>query len=124
MREKNKDEGRLRHILKYATNVEEMTAGITYEDFANDKIRYFAIMKNVEVVGEAAYMLTRDFTTLHPELPWPQIIGMRHVLVHGYATVSPLRLWETAINDIPLLKKQVEIYLKEYERNGGAVPRV
>lgn len=115
MREKTKDKGRLQHILKYAANVEEMTAGITYEDFANDKIRYFAIMKNVEVVGEAAYMLTREFTEQHPQLPWPQIIGMRHVLVHGYATVSPARLWETAVKDIPLLKKQVEIYLTEFE---------
>lgn len=114
MREQIKDEGRLRHIVKYASNVEEMTVGITYEDFSKDKIRYYAIMKNVEVVGEAAYMLTKEFTTAHPELPWHQIIGMRHVLVHGYATVSPQRLWNTAVNDIPALRQQVEKYLEDY----------
>lgn len=91
-----------------------MTAGITFEDFANDKMRYFAIMKNIEVVGEAPYMLTKDFIERHPESPWQQIIGMRHVLVHGYATVSPRRLWETAIEDIPVLKNQVEKYLDDY----------
>lgn len=80
MREQTKDKGRLQHIVKYSTNVEEMTAGITYEDFSHDKIRYYAVMKNIEVVGEAAYMLTKEFTALHPELPWSQIIGMRHVL--------------------------------------------
>lgn len=115
MREPIRDEGRLRHIVKYASNVEEMTIGITYEDFSKDKIRYFAIMKNIEVVGEAAYMLTKEFIALHPELPWQQIIGMRHVLVHGYATVSPRRLWETAVDDIPALKKQVEKYLEEFK---------
>lgn len=90
-----------------------MTDGITYEDFAKDKIRYFAVMKNIEVVGEAAYMLTKEFIASHPELPWQQIIGMRHVLVHGYATVSPKRLWQTAVDDIPALKKQVELYLND-----------
>lgn len=101
------------HIIKYASNVEEMTEGIRYEDFANDKLHFFAVMKNIEVVGEAAYMLSKDFKERHPELPWNQIIGMRHVLVHGYATVSPQRLWETAVNDIPSLKTQIEKYLEE-----------
>lgn len=50
---------------------------------------------------------------MHPELPWQQIIGMRHVLVHGYVTVSPLKLWKTAVNDIPKFKKQVLTYLKQ-----------
>ncbi len=61
MREPIRDEGRQRHIVKYASNVEEMTDEITYEDFAKDKIRYFAVMKNIEVVGEATYMLTKEF---------------------------------------------------------------
>lgn len=115
MREQSRDAGRLRHIVKYSSNVEEMTAGITCEDFVKNKILYFAVMKNIEVVGEAAYMLTKEFKASHPELPWHQIIGMRHVLVHGYATVSPQRLWETAVNDIPALRKQVETYLNDIQ---------
>jgi uncharacterized protein with HEPN domain len=115
MREPSRDKGRLLHIVKYATNVEEMTEGFTFEQFAKDKIRYFAVMKNVEVVGEAAYMLTKEFIASHPELPWKQIIGMRHILVHGYATVSVKTLWNTAINDIPPLKRQVEKYLESME---------
>ena len=74
-----------------------MIDGITYDDFAKDKLRYFAVMKNIEVVGEAAYMLSKEFIIMHPELPWQQIIGMRHVLVHGYATVSSRKLWNTAL---------------------------
>ena len=114
MREPDRDKGRLQHILEYASNVEQMTEGVTYDQFANDKILFFAVMKNVEVVGEAAYMLSKEFIIMHPELPWQQIIGMRHVLVHGYATVSSQKLWSTAIRDIPALKRQVQKYLDEY----------
>lgn len=113
MREPIRDKGRLEHIITYSENVEQMTGNITFDEFKNDKIRYFAVMKNIEIVGEAAYMLSKEFIIMHPELPWQQIIGMRHVLVHGYVTVSPLKLWKTAVNDIPKLKKQVLTYLKQ-----------
>lgn len=115
MREPIRDKGRLEHIIHYSENVEEMTKDITFDDFKKDKIRYFAVMKNIEIVGEAAYMLSKEFIIMHPELPWQQIIGMRHVLVHGYVTVSPLTLWKTAINDIPSLKRQVLTYLDQME---------
>lgn len=95
MREPSRDKGRLLHIVKYATNVEEMTEGFTFEQVAKDKIRYFAVMKNVEVVGEVAYMLTKEFIASHPELPWKQIIGMRHILVHGYADLLVSRPFGT-----------------------------
>lgn len=117
MREPIRDEGRLKHIVEYAENIEKMISNISFEQFEKDNILYFAVMKNVEVVGEAAYMLSKEFIVSHPELPWQQIIGMRHVLVHGYATVSKQKLWNTAKNDIPPLKQQVLLYLKEYEGN-------
>ena len=112
MREQAKDKGRLEHIVKYASNVEEMTRDANFEQFAANKVLYYAVMKNIEVVGEAAYMLTKEFLLLHPELPWKEIIGMRHILVHGYATVQPRKLWDTAIYDIPKLKQQVLRYLE------------
>ena len=68
-------------------------------------------MKNVEVIGEAANMLTRHFRNEHTQLPWRQIIGMRHVLVHGYSNVSDEDLWLTATSEINALRKQVEQYL-------------
>ena len=117
MREPDRDAGRLKHIVEYAENIERMLSNANYEQFEKDYVLYFAVMKNVEIVGEAAYMLSKEFIVSHPELPWQQIIGMRHVLVHGYATVSKQKLWATAKNDIPPLKQQVLQYLKEYEEN-------
>ena len=115
MREPIRDKGRLEHIIEYAKNVEKMIEGVDFQEFENNNMLYFAVMKNVEVVGEAAYMLSKEFIIMHPEMPWQQIIGMRHVLVHGYATVSKQKLWNTAQNDLPTLKQQAIKYLKEFE---------
>lgn len=111
MREHSRDYGRLEDILKYAQNVELIVSGITYEQFVADIRIYYSVMKNIEVIGEAANMLTRHFRETHSELPWRPIIGMRNVLVHGYAQVSDADLWQTATNDIRPLRKQVQHYL-------------
>ena len=65
-------------------------------------------MKNIEVVGEAAYMLTKAFKKAHPEIPWKVVQGMRHVLVHDYANVVSATLYDTAVNDMIPLHQQIE----------------
>ena len=111
MREHSRDRGRLEDILKYAQNVEQIVSGITYEQFVTDIRIYYSVMKNVEVIGEAANMLTRHFRETHTELPWRLIVSMRNVLVHGYAQVSDADLWQTATSDIQPLREQVQRYL-------------
>jgi uncharacterized protein with HEPN domain len=53
-------------------------------------------------------MLSLEFKEKHKHIPWDDIIRMRHVLVHGYATILPELLWHTALEDVPLLKEQIE----------------
>ena len=115
MREHSRDYGRLEDILKYAQNVERIVSGITYDEFINDIRIYYSVMKNVEVIGEAASMLTRHFRETYKELPWRLIVSMRNVLVHGYAQISDTDLWQTATNDIQPLREQVERYLEEID---------
>lgn len=115
MREHSRDKGRLEDIKQYAHNVEIILDGITFDDFVKDIRLYFSVVKNIEVVGEAANMLTKDFKEQHPELPWRQIVKMRNVLVHGYAQVSDVDLWETATKDIKVLLTQVESYLSNID---------
>ena len=113
MREPARDKGRLQDILQAIEYVKQFTEGLSYEDFLKDKRTYFAIVKNVEIVGEAAYMLSNDFKAQHTELPWKAIINMRHVLVHGYTNILPEVLWETVQEDLEPVKQQVAEYLKE-----------
>lgn len=113
MRNHSRDHGRLEDILKYAKNVELIISGISYNEFINDIRIYYSVMKNIEVIGEAANMLTRHFRETYTKLPWRQIISMRNVLVHGYAQVSDTDLWHTATTDIQPLREQVQLYLSE-----------
>ena len=103
MREPERDPGRIQDILTAAANVSEFAADLDFEQFCSDKLHYFAILKNVEIIGEAAYMISESFKDSHPEIPWKDMIRMRHVLVHGYAEVLPEILWETVQVDIPSL---------------------
>ena len=113
MRERLRDRGRLLDIQEYATNAMQFASGVNYDEFVKDRMRYFAIMKNVEIIGEAANMLTGDFRELHTELPWEQIIGMRHILVHGYAEISDMKLWRTVTKDLPPLHQVVSKWLTD-----------
>lgn len=115
MREKVNDRGRLEHILVAIDNVTEFLQGYDYDKFMRDKVMYYAVVKNIEIVGEAAYMLSKDFKTNHTEIPWNQIEKMRHVLVHGYYQILPEVLWLTINDDLPPLKESVERYLKSFD---------
>lgn len=113
MRERARDKGRLEDILEYSNNVSMLIEGHTFESFVGDKSTYYSVMKNVEIVGEAAYMLSKSFKKAYPATPWKVVQGMRHVLVHDYATIDDKELYNTAVNGIPELRQQVEMYLAD-----------
>lgn len=115
MREPERDNGRLMDIIQAANNISSFTEGHSLEELSADKLRYFAVVKNVEIIGEASYMLSTDFKVAHSDIPWKDIIKMRHVLVHGYATVLPELLWQTALVEVPKLKGQIDTIVKELE---------
>lgn len=108
MREPDRDPGRLSDIIQAADNIIAFTEGHSIEELMEDKLRYFAVMKNIEIIGEAAYMLSLKFKEEHSDIPWSDIISMRHVLVHGYAAILPELLWHTALVEVPQLKQQLE----------------
>lgn len=113
MREPDKDKGRLEHILTAIDNVFEFLEGKSQEDLVSDKLLFFGVVKNIEIVGEAANNLTKELQIKHPEVDWASVIGMRHVLVHDYYNINPHIAWHTAQNNLPLLRKQIEIIYKE-----------
>lgn len=75
-------------------NVEEIDA---------DKVLFYGLSKMVEIIGEATYMITKEYKQSHAQLPWRQIEGMRHILVHGYYTISAEVLWDVIQHDIPAM---------------------
>lgn len=113
MREQSSDIERLRHIVDSIAHIEDFLRGKSLEQMKDDVMCYHAVVYNIMIIGEAANMLTNEFRDRHHEIPWRQIIDMRNVLVHGYYTTSPLFVWETYTNDLPLLKQQVEKFISE-----------
>ena len=87
MRELLRDKNRLEHMLEQICKAEDAAKGFTFEQFCNDPIRYAAISYFTMIIGEAAYMITKEFKESHPLTPWRQIEGMRHHIVHGYYQV-------------------------------------
>ena len=115
MRDHSRDKGRLEDIVKFAKNVEQIVDGITFDDFTADIRIYYSVMKNIEVIGEASNMLTRDFRNAYTEIPWREVISMRNILVHGYSQVSDIDVWNAAIHDITPLRLQAEAYISDID---------
>lgn len=115
MREPIKDRGRIEHMLEMAQNLSVAKTQHSFSDIQDDRILFYGLTKMTEIIGEAAYKLTHEFRDTHTELPWKEIIGMRHLLVHGYFTISSDALWDVIQNDIPDMIPILEKYLKELE---------
>jgi len=114
MREKIRDKGRLEHILESIDNVIEFTRDVSFENFTNNKILRFAIVKNIEIIGEASYKLSKEFKMTNDSIEWETIIGLRHILVHGYYLINEIRLWKIIQKDLLPLREQIQIlYDKE-----------
>jgi uncharacterized protein with HEPN domain len=111
MREKPKDNERLLHMIEAIENIFEFIEGKSFEVYKNDKILKFAIIKNLEIVGEAAYLLTKDFKSSHNSVEWDDIIGMRHILVHGYYQIKDEIVWATIETELTPLKKEILKFL-------------
>jgi len=107
MREKPRGNDRLNHMIEAIDNILEFIDGKSFENYKTDKILRFAVIKNLEIVGEAAYLLSKDFKTKHALIEWSDIIGMRHILVHGYYQIKDEIVWATIETELLPLKKQV-----------------
>ena len=117
MREPIRDIERLRHILTAIDILQDGVTRYTIEQIKADSIVFYGFVKQVEVIGEATYMLTKEFRNAHPDTEWDVIEGMRHVLVHGYYAITPHKVWNVIEKDIPVLRPQIERYITELEQS-------
>jgi len=113
MREKIRDKSRLKHILDAIAKALEFTENISFEEFKSNSMPRYAVVKCVEIVGEASYMLTNEFREQHPEIEWRNIISMRHILVHDYYQTDDNIIWDTVKNYLPVLKEKIEVLYEE-----------
>lgn len=102
----------LRHILEAIQDIEQY-ASVGRDAFMADKMRQDALLRKLEVIGEAVKNLSENSTQRRPEIPWRQIAGMRDRLTHDYFGVDLTLVWVTVEKDIPNLKAAVDVLLAE-----------
>ncbi len=103
----------IKHIIESIESIEKYTKGQTKENFPREKMMQDAVIRKIEIIGEAVKNLPSHFKKKYPKIAWRDIAGMRDILIHEYFGVNINVVWKTVQEDIPKLKKQItELYRK------------
>jgi uncharacterized protein with HEPN domain len=105
----------LEQMLEAILDIEQITAGQTFETFAADRPTRRAVERCVEIVSEASRRLPPDLKDRHPPIPWQKIAGIGNVLRHDYDVVNDATLWHAATVDLLPLKTAVAALLRKIE---------
>lgn len=106
---------RLRHMVSHASEAVELLGEKTPEALADDRVLSLALVRLLEVVGEAANRIPRDVQAQYPRIPWSQIISLRNRVIHGYDSVDLDIVWVIITQDLPLLINALNGILDDLE---------
>ncbi|WP_238569903.1 DUF86 domain-containing protein [Thermus thermophilus] len=102
-------------MLESLEKIERYTAGLTFERFAQDDRTVDAVVRNLEVIGEAARQIPSEVRERYPEVPWRRVIGLRNVVVHEYFAVDVEIVWTVVRQSLPELKEALRRMMAELE---------
>ncbi|GAB6102194.1 DUF86 domain-containing protein [Thermococcus atlanticus] len=103
----------LQDILESIGRIEEYTEGYDFETFTKDRKTIDAVLRNLEIIGEAAKHIPESIRMQHPEIPWKRVIGLRNVVIHHYFGVDLSIIWVIVKKQLPELKNAIIILLEE-----------
>lgn len=104
----------LRDMLESAEKAAEFVSGMNFDDFKNDEKTIFAVVRALEIIGEAAKKIPKDLGDTYPEIPWREIAGTRDKLIHEYFGVNILVVWRTVQDDLPTLVTQLQKIFNDF----------
>lgn len=114
MKEVITDKERLGHIIDCIDEIQQATTGVGEDDFYENHVLRIAVVKWMEIIGEAANMCSEETKGRTQLVPWKKIIGFRHFAVHEYFGIDFKLVWSIVKQDIDLLKQEVEILYKNF----------
>lgn len=100
-------------ILEAMTNAIEFTKNMSYDEFVKDTKTVYAVIRAIEIIGEAVKNIPEEVRRKYPNIPWRSMARMRDKVIHAYFGVKTERVWEVVERDIPNLKPNFEKMLKE-----------
>ncbi|MFC1595880.1 DUF86 domain-containing protein [Candidatus Margulisiibacteriota bacterium] len=104
----------VRHILEAISKIDRYLNNISYTDLVEDDMRLDAVVRELEIIGEATAQLSVNFQQTYPEIPYKDIKGMRNFLIHEYFGVNTKIVWDTCKTDIFKLKDSLSSALKDF----------
>ena len=107
----NKDKIRVQHMLDATDEALAFCRGLTATHLSQDRKLNLAIVRLVEIIGEAAAGITSETRQRFPEVPWASIVAMRNRLIHAYFDIDLDRVWDTVTNDLPELRSALQAVL-------------
>ncbi len=111
---KGKDLFRLEHISDCIEKIEYLAQILyTQDNFEKKWIEQDAIIRNLEIIGEASISISDNLKQSYPDVSWKEMRGMRNFVTHQYFGVELNDIWSTVVNDIPLLKKQIQKIIED-----------
>ena len=93
--------------------IRQYIEGLDYETFRGDEPGKDAVMRRLEIIGEATKRLSEIFKAAHPDIPWRKMAGMRDMLIHAYDAVDSLEVWKVAMMSLPTLIEALETCSEE-----------
>ncbi len=107
---------RLRHMLDAAKVAVSFATGRSREDLNQDRMLTLSLVKDIEIIGEAANKVSKETRDRHTEIQWQDIIDMRNHLIHGYCDIDFNIVWDTANRDLPPLIASLEKIIPQEEK--------
>lgn len=98
----------LRDMVESARAALEFVAGASFDDFQQDRKTQFAVVRALEIIGEAAKCVPDDLRQQYPYIPWRSMAGMRDKLIHHYFGVNLIVVWKTVVEDLPTLSIDIQ----------------
>ena len=100
-------------MLDAAREAQNFARNKTRDDLEKERMLVLSLVKDIEIIGEAATKVTQETMKEYPEIPWSSIVAMRHRLIHGYYDIDLDRVWDTITSDIPPLISALEGILEK-----------
>jgi len=104
----------IRDMLENAEKALQFVKGMSFDEFADDERTTYAVIRAIEVIGEAGRNIPKDLRDTYSELPWREMTGTRDKLIHEYFGVNLPVVWRTVQEDLPMLVKQLKNVLDDY----------